>query len=100
SIGLRVGSLAALLSSATTVVLRRLWRGPLRPSWTLAFEIATQFFQAQDKRVLRAAASTDIASCRAIADSLVFHRPALADVRIEPEHQIPGAWFVAPRPGP
>ena len=75
-------------------------RGPLRPSWTLAFEIATRFFQAQDARVRAVAASGDIARCRAIADSLVFYRPVLNDVRIEDEQRVPGAWFIAPRPGP
>src|SRR5204862_6962370 len=75
-------------------------RGPPRPTRTLAFEIATRFFQAQDKRALQAAASGNVARCRDIADSLVFHRPALNQVRIEQEHQIPGAWFRAQRPGP
>jgi monoterpene epsilon-lactone hydrolase len=100
SIGLRAISLLVLARSALSVVVRRLLRGPQRPLWTLAFEIATHFFQAQDFRVRTVAASGDIARCRAIADSLVFHRPALNEVRIESERRLPGAWFIAPRPGP
>lgn len=100
SIGLRAASLALLARTAVSVVVRRLLRGPLRPSWTLAFEIATRFFQAQDARVRGVAASGDVAGCRAIADSLVFYRPVLNQVRIEDERQTPGAWFIAPRSGP
>jgi hypothetical protein len=100
SISLRVSSLALLLCSAIVVALRRMWRGPLCPSWTLAFEIATRFFRAQDASILKAAASGNIARCRAIADSLVFYRPVLNQVRIEQEYRTNGAWFVAPCPGP
>lgn len=100
SIGLRTGSLARLVTATTSVLMSRLRRGPLRPSWTLAFEIATAFFRAQDARVRAAAAVSDLDQCRAIADSLVFWRPVMNDVRIEQEHRVPGAWFVSPRPGP
>jgi epsilon-lactone hydrolase len=100
SIGLRAASLLLLVRSAIAVVARRALRGPLRPSWSLAFEIATRFFQAQDARVRSVAPSGDIARCRAIADSLVFYRPALNEVRIEAEARLPGAWFIAPRAGP
>jgi acetyl esterase/lipase len=100
SIGLRAAGLSLLARSAVFVVLRRLLRGPLRPSWTLAFEIATRFFRTQDGRVRAVAASGDVARCRAIADSVVFTRPVLNDIRIEDEHRIPGAWFITPRPGP
>ena len=97
---LAAASLWRLALATVSVLLRRLRHGPLRPSWTLAFEIATRFFQAQDARVRAVAASGDLARCRAIADSLVFYRPALNDVRIETEPRVPGAWFIAPRPGP
>jgi monoterpene epsilon-lactone hydrolase len=100
SIGLRAASLGRLVAATVAVLARRLRQGPLRPSWTLAFEIATRFFQAQDACVRAAVASGDLARCRAIADSLVFYRPALNDVRIEAEQRMPGAWFVAPRSGP
>jgi epsilon-lactone hydrolase len=100
SIGLRAGSLWRLTLATVSVLLRRLRHGRLRPSWTLAFEIGTRFFQAQDARVRAAAASGDVAHCRAIADSLVFYRPMLNDVRIKTEPRVPGIWFVAPRPGP
>jgi monoterpene epsilon-lactone hydrolase len=100
SIGLRAASLLLLAHATLSVVLRRILLGPLRPSWTLAFEIATRFFRAQDARVLAVAASGDVERCRAIADSLAFFRPVLNEVRIEPETRVPGAWFIAPRPGP
>jgi acetyl esterase/lipase len=100
SIGLRAASLALLARSTLSVVLHRLRHGPLRPSWTLAFEIATRFFQAQDARVRAVAPSGDVAHCRAIADSLVFYRPVLNEVSIEAEHRVPGAWYIAPSPGP
>jgi epsilon-lactone hydrolase len=97
---MRVASLLLLARSAAAVLLRRLLRGPLRPSWTIAFEIGTRFFQAQEARVRAVAASGDVARCRAISDSLVFYRPVLNEVRIEREHRLPGAWFITPRPGP
>jgi monoterpene epsilon-lactone hydrolase len=100
SIALRAASLLRLACAAAITVLRRLFIGALRPSWTLAFEIATCFFKAQDARVRTVAATGDIARCRAIADSLVFYRPALNELRIERETRLPGNWFVAPRPGP
>jgi acetyl esterase/lipase len=100
SIALRGASLWRLVASTVSVLFGRLRRGPLRPSWTLGFEIATRFFQAQDTHVRAVAASGDMARCRAIADSLVFFRPALNEVRIETEHRVPGAWFIAPRSGP
>jgi acetyl esterase/lipase len=50
--------------------------------------------------VHRAAASGNLARCRAIADSLVFHRPVLNKVQIETELHPPGAWFVSRRTGP
>jgi epsilon-lactone hydrolase len=100
SIGLRAAGLWRLTLATVSVLVRRARRGRLRPSWTLAFEIATKFFQAQDARVRTVAASSDVARCRAIADSLVFYRPALNDVRIETEPRVPGIWFIAPRPGP
>src|SRR5262245_31376624 len=82
SIGLRAASLLRLACAAVVTVLRRPFTGSLRPSWTLAFEIATRFFKAQDARVRAIAATGDIARCRAIADSLVFYRPALNAVCI------------------
>jgi acetyl esterase/lipase len=97
---LRAGGLWRLTLASVEVLVRRLRKGPLRPSWTLAFEIATKFFQAQDARVRAVAAPGDLARCRAIADSLVFYRPALNEVRIEAEPRAGGAWFIAPRPGP
>lgn len=100
SIALRTASLWRLVAATMSVLASRARRGPMLPSWTLAFEIATRFFQAQDAQVSSAAASGDIARCRAIADSLVFYRPVLNDVRIEAEQRVPGAWFVAPRAGP
>lgn len=100
SIGLRAVSLLLLARSALVVLLRRRAGGPLRPSWTLPFATATEFFKAQDRRVRRVAATGDVARCRAITDSLVFWRPALNQVRIENERRMPGHWFVAPREGP
>lgn len=100
SIGLRTGSLLRLWSATLSVLAGRMRRGPLRPSWTLAFEIATKFFRAQDLRVRVAAAAGDLALCRAITDSLVFYRPVMNEVRIATEPHHPGAWFSAPRPGP
>jgi acetyl esterase/lipase len=100
SIGLRAGSLGRLAWSAASVLVGRLRRGPLRPSWTLAFEIATDFFKAQDACVRNAAAAGDPARCRAIADSLVFYQPVLNDVRIDTVDHPPGAWFTARRTGP
>ena len=100
SIGLRVASLLRLVGAAIITVLRRPVLGPLRPSWTLAFEIGTRFFKSQDAHVRAVAASGDITRCRAIADSLVFYRPVLNEVRIEQETKPPGAWFTAPKPGP
>ena len=100
SIELRAGSLWRLASSTTSVLLNRLRRGPLRPSWTLAFEIATKFFRAQDACVRAAAAAGDLARCRAIADSLVFYRPVLNEVQIQTEHLHPGVWFASQRAGP
>ena len=100
SIGLRTASLLRLACAAAITVLRRPVAGAPRPSWTLAFEIATRFFKAQDASVRAAAATSDMARCRAIADSLVFYRPALKEMRIAPEAKLPGNWFVAPKPGP
>jgi len=100
SIGLRAASVLLLARAILSTVLRRPVAGPPRPSWTLAFEIATRFFKAQDARVRAVAATGDIARCRAIADSLVFYRPALNDVRIEHEAQAPGTWFASTKPGP
>jgi epsilon-lactone hydrolase len=100
SIGLRATSLLLLARTAVSVVVQRLLHGPLLPSWTLEFEIATRFFQAQDARVRALAPSGDVAGCRAIADSVAFHRPVMNEVRITPELRPPGAWFIAPHPGP
>lgn len=100
SIRLQAASLWRLAAATVAVLARRLRQGPLRPSWTLSFEIATKFFQAQDACVRAAAASDDLPSCRAIADSLVFYRPVLNNVRIDTEQRLPGNWFVAPRSGP
>jgi acetyl esterase/lipase len=100
SIGMRAGSLMLLFRATVSTLWRRLLTGALRPSWTLSFEIATRFFRAQDARVRAVAATGDVERCRAIADSLVFYRPALNRVRIEPERQPAGSWFVASRDGP
>ena len=100
SIGLCAASLLLLARSVVAVVVCRIRRGPLRPSWSLAFEIATRFFRAQDARVRAVVPSGDLARCRAIVDSLVFYQPVLRKLRVEAEHRLPGAWFVAPHSGP
>lgn len=97
---MRVGSVVLLLWTTAAVIARRLGRGPRRRTWTLAFEIATRFFQAQDVRVTRAAVTQGIAGCREIVDSLTFRTPVLDLVRVEEETRHPGSWFVAPKPGP
>jgi acetyl esterase/lipase len=99
-LGTRVNSLVAFAAAVARVLLRRLVRGPLRPSWSLDFEIATQFFKMQDAAACRLAARDDVAGIRRLIDALVFRLPALEEVRITPQRQPLGAWFETGRDGP
>jgi epsilon-lactone hydrolase len=98
-----VGSLARLMSSILRVCIGRMLRCPLRPIWTLDFEIATVFFRAQGHRAFRVAGNGNgIVAARRIIDTLVFRLPQFYRLRIVPETAAPvsGRWFISDEHGP
>jgi acetyl esterase/lipase len=96
-------SLARLVRSALAVCGRRAVFGPRLPAWTLDFEIATDFFQAQGKRAFRLAGDGGgIPAARRMIDTLVFRLPHLDRIRIVADGTAPvgGRWFIHDAGGP
>ena len=85
----QIGSLGRFLRAALAVAWRRLWRGPLMPSWCFEQEFSTGFFRAQCDVAYALASAGRTGECRRAIDSLVFQMPPLRQVRITPEHEAP-----------
>ena len=96
----RITSLLLLARSAVAVIVTRILRGPLRPSWPFELEVATRFFKAQDDQILALIAHAPMEEIRGRIDSLVFRLPVIDRVRRVPEHRFAGHWLETDRPGP
>ena len=83
--------LSIFIWSSLYVFTRRLFRGPLLPSWSLLFEAST-FYQ---KALFRAAYRfPDIKDGRELVDALVLQGPALDKVRLVPvTSPVRGDWY-------
>ncbi len=88
-----IRSTALLCFSVLKACLRRIIKGPRRPTWTWAFEIGTEVL----KRNLAAAfAMRDVNEARCYLDSLVIATAELSRVSITPSSDdgVRGSWFV------
>jgi monoterpene epsilon-lactone hydrolase len=88
-----IRSTALLCGSVVTTCLRRLIKGPRRPSWNLAFEIGTQVLK---RNLAIAFAMRDANEARRYLDSVVLNSPELSQVSItaSPDEKVRGSWFV------
>lgn len=87
----RFQAVLILLWSGVYVILRRILRGPLLPSWSLLFEASSHFQKAIYRAVYR---FPDVKDGRELVDTLVVQAPSLEKVRIEPVNSpVRGAWF-------
>ncbi|NIM92195.1 MAG: alpha/beta hydrolase fold domain-containing protein [Anaerolineales bacterium] len=92
----QIRSVIHLVWAMWWVLFQRLIRGPKAPGWTLAFEISNTFMQMQ---IVHAFDKEDINEGREYLDSLVFHSPALAEIKIETTKvPVEGNWFYPPNP--
>ncbi len=84
-------SLTTLTWAYAVTLLRRFFRGPLRPGWTADFETTMRFLKAQAAYADRLA---DIGDAREYEDSLLLYSPALEKVAVEDVGgPIQGRWF-------
>ena len=85
--------------SAAKVSLRRATNGPLRPSWGLPFEVATEVLK---RHLTTAFAMRDIKQARLYLDSFVINSIELPKVHItaSPDLRVKGSWFVPKRSEP
>lgn len=99
-IGFRIRCIATLLWSGVYVAIRRLFRGPLLPSWSLLFEASTRYQKAIYKAVYD---RPYIEEGRELIDALVVQVPSLEKVRMEQvDSPIAGTWVrpeASPREG-
>jgi epsilon-lactone hydrolase len=89
-------SAASALRTAAEVSLRRTIKGPLRPSWTLSFEVATKVLK---RHLVTAFAMHNVKQARLYLDSFVINLAELSDVNItrSPSLEVKGSWFVPKR---
>lgn len=87
----RLQALLTLIWSGLYVLVRRLFRGPLLPTWSLVLEASSHY----QKRIYRAVYRfPDIKDGREMVDALVVQMPSLEKVTIEPVSlPIKGDWF-------
>lgn len=88
-----IRSTVLVCRAVVSTCLRRIFKGPRRPTWTLAFEIGTQAL----KRDLAAAfAMRDVKEARRFLDSVVLKFAELSRVRItvSSDEKVRGSWFV------
>jgi acetyl esterase/lipase len=87
----RLQSILTLLWSGLSVILRRVLRGPLLPSWNLQFEASTRY----QKAIYRAVYGlTNIVDGRELIDALVVQVPSLEIVDVEPvDSPVRGDWY-------
>lgn len=87
----RIRSVLVLYWSLLYVFAARLVRGPRLPGWTWLFEVAIHFLRRQ---TITAFDMQSPAESREYADALVFHSPAVEQVRIKPvTAPVKGHWF-------
>ena len=87
----RIQVVIILIGSGIHVIIRRLFRGPLLPSWSLFFEATTHYMKAVYRAVYRL---PDIEDGRELIDALVVQVPSLQEVRTEPiSSPVKGDWF-------
>ena len=84
-------SLIMLYWSLVYVSVRRLLRGPRLPNWSWALETSTHFLKTQAATAFDMPNLTD---GHEYEDALLFHSPALDQVRIEPvDRVVKGHWY-------
>jgi monoterpene epsilon-lactone hydrolase len=87
----RFQTMRILIGSGLSVMLHRIQRGPLLPSWTLLFEASSHFQKAIYTAVYR---YPDIKDGRELLDALQMKVPSLDKVRVEPvSSPVRGDWF-------
>jgi len=88
----RLRSIAELGESILEVFVRRMLKGPRRPSWNWFVEVATRMMK---KRVNAAFKMRDVKEARRYLDSVVFSSPALSEVTISyvVHEKFRGSWF-------
>jgi monoterpene epsilon-lactone hydrolase len=86
----RVLSMIALNRAVVSTSVRRLFGQRMEPSWSLSVEIGIRFWRAQ---FTRAMAQADMATGRAIFDSLVTETDDVYDVLTEHTGTPEGCWY-------
>ena len=83
---------AQLGQSVLEVSLRRLLKGPRRPSWNYSVEVGTQLLK---KHVTAAFEMSDVKEARHFLDSVMISSPATQMVNVTPVEQVKlrGSWF-------
>lgn len=90
-IAYRIRNVAGLAWTIGKITVRRLFRGPQVPGWTLSFEMANYFLRMQS---LYSFDRKNIKDSREYQDSLVFYSPALDSVKTEiVTEPVKGIWF-------
>jgi monoterpene epsilon-lactone hydrolase len=95
----RVRGAAAIARCSAEVYLRRLLKGPRRPSWNFAAELGTEIL----KRQLQTAFEmTDVKAARSYLDSLVvdYGITSKVSITIVAEPNFKGSWFLPPAAAP
>src|SRR5690242_7502661 len=89
----QIQSAAQLAAAISKVSIRRLLKGPRRPSWNWWVEVATALL---NRQLTTAFGMSDPPEARTFLDSIVVRSPALSEVTITPlsHESFKGAWFV------
>jgi acetyl esterase/lipase len=95
-INYRIRNIAALTCASIKIPVRRLFRGPQVPGWSLKVEMTNYFLRSQS---LYSFNMPNIKASREYQDALVFYSPALASVETENvAGQVTGTWFSSGSP--
>jgi epsilon-lactone hydrolase len=88
-----IRSMLLLCRSAVSATLHRLIKGPLRPTWTWAFEIGTKVLRTN---LSAAFVMPDANQARRYLDSVVLNSAELSEVSITvvSDGAVEGSWFV------
>ena len=95
-INYRIRNIAALTWASIKIPVRRLFRGPQVPGWSLTVETTNYFLRSQS---LYSFDMPNIKASREYQDALVFYSPALTSVKTENvAGQVKGTWFSSGAP--
>ena len=87
----RIRNIDVLTLASIKIPVRRLFRGPQVPGWSLTFEMTNYFLRSQS---LYSFDMPNIKDSREYQDALVFYSPALASVKTENvTDPVKGTWF-------